>query len=190
MKNTFLFLGSLLISSTSFAGSATLTCETVKKDIFFDAGNGNNTIKIQYMDEATQKPGVYEVPVRALPNYDYNSAGGDTAISAIPISSRKFTSKTCSRIHVVHKDGTECFGREFWDIKYSQSFIFTGKDGEALYRYGALAGKKVEGITEDGYIVRELECSDAGVTTPGGCFIEPDDLVGEKVPVDCKELGY
>src|SRR5437868_9080928 len=117
MKMLFVF--SLFFSPVLVhAGSATLTCQTKENDIRYSAGNGTNMIQIDYIDAKTKQKGTYEVPVLALPNYDYNSAGGDNAIMSLPVSEKKYSDKKCSRMHVVHADGTDCFGREFWDVDY------------------------------------------------------------------------
>lgn len=187
---TLIALGVFCLSSAAFAGSATLTCHTKENDIRYEAGNGSNRIQIDYVDTKTKQPGTYEVPVLALPNYDYNSEGGDTAIMSIPISDKKYGTKKCSRVHVVHADGTECFGREFWEIEYAQTFVLAGKDGSSLDMLNVLKDRDVPGKISDGYIVREFQCKDEGVTTPGGCFPDPSDRLYEEVDVDCSEFGY
>lgn len=187
---TLIALGMLCLSTAAYAGSATLTCHTKENDIRYDAGNGNNTIQIDYTDSATKQKGTYEVPVLALPNYDYNSAGGDDAIMSIPVSEKKWGVKKCSQVHVIHADGSECFGRQFWDVNYTQTFVLAGKDGRSLDVGGVLSQRDVPGKISDGYIVRAFECNDAGVTTPGGCFIDPSDRLDEEVDLDCSEMGY
>lgn len=185
---TSIVLSLFFLSVAAHAGSATLTCQTKENDIRYSAGNGTNMIQIDYLDAKTKQKGTYEVPVWALPNYDYNSAGGDNAIMAMPVSEKKFTDKKCSRMHVVHADGTECFGREFWDVDYVQTFVLAGKEGGSLN--SALGDRVVPGRISDGYIVREFQCKDEGVTSPGGCFADPSDQLNEEVDVDCSEFGF
>lgn len=189
MKTVFA-ISLLFLSASAFAGSATLTCATPENDIRYAAGNASNLIQIDYSDHNTKQKGTYEVPVRALPNYDYNSAGGDTAILSIPISEKKYTSKSCKQVHVIHADGSECYGRQFWEVIYSQSFVLAGNDGRSLDRINVLHDRDVPGKISDGYIVRNFECTDEGVTTPGGCFMDPDDKLDEEVDIDCSEMGF
>lgn len=178
------------VSSAALAGSATLTCHTKENDIRYEAGNGSNRIQIDYVDSKTKQAGTYEVPVLALPSYDYNSEGGDTAIMSIPVTNKKYTSKKCMQVHVIDAKGKECYGRQFWEVEYAQSFVLAGKDGRLLNMSGVLADRDVPGKISDGYIVREFQCKDEGVTTPGGCFQDPSDQVDEEVELDCSELGF
>lgn len=181
-------LSALLFSFAAHAGSATLTCQTKENDIRYSAGNGSNTIQIDYIDSKTKQKGTHEVPVLALPYYDYNSEGGDDAIMSMPVSDKKYATKKCSQIHVIDAQGKECFGREFWEISYTQTFVLSGNGGKSLH--SVLRDREVPGKISDGYIVREFQCTDEGVTTPGGCFQDPSDQVSEEIEVDCGELGY
>lgn len=187
--NTFFALAAILFSATVYAGSESLTCHTKENDIRYSAGNAANTIEIDYTDSKTNQKGTYEVPVLALPYYDYSSAGGDDAIMSIPTSEKKYSSKKCARVHVIHADGSECYGREFWEMIYTQTFVLAGKNGRSLDVADVLLDRNVRGKISDGYVVREFECKDEGVTSPGGCFVEEDDKVAEQVEFDCAEMG-
>jgi len=186
----FFILSSILFSATVYAGSESLICHTKENDIRYSGGNAANMIEIDYTDSQTKQKGTYEVPVLALPYYNYGSVGGGDAIMSLPTSEKKYSSKKCARVHVIHADGSECYGRESWEIIYLQTFVLAGKNGRSLDEANVLLDRNVQGKISDGYIVREFECKDEGVTSPGGCFVQKDDKVAEEVEFDCAEMGY
>ena len=54
-----------------------------------------------------------------------------------------------------------------------QTYVLTGKDGSRLAP--ALAGTPIKGLTPDGYLLAEFRCHTFGISSPGGCHVEPDD---------------
>jgi hypothetical protein len=183
MFSKFIFALLIVAPLTAFAGSATLDCQSKTGDVKFSAGNGSNKVTIKYVDSQTQQVGEYVAPVSAEPQYTYNTQESDSVITAIPVSAREVLSENYFQMHVVHKDGTECYGREKWDVQYVQTYVLTAKNGENLYTYNALSYKKVVDMTEDGYIVSSLSCHDYGITSAGGCFPQDGDTVTwERIP--------
>lgn len=181
MKDHLLIFLTLICPLIANAGSQSRDCETSDKRIVMGAGNSTNRIQIQYSLDGQNK--VYDVPVKIMPDFDYNTEETDETVSAIPISKEKIISTDHQVMHVIHQDGTECYGREAWDDRSVQSYILTGKDGEPL-TWGSPERnvlQSVEGATDDGYIIAEFQCHSYGITTAGGCYVEEgDEVIWEK----------
>jgi hypothetical protein len=164
----------VLHSTAAHAGSDSRDCETADKRIVMGGGNSPTRVQIKYVDKDRQ-PGVHDVLVKIMPKYDYNLAPDNDTITAVPISSERFVSKKHEIMHVRHKDGTSCDGRERWDDRSVQSYVLMGKDGQSLSY--VFDDKTVKGMTADGYIIAEFRCHSYGVTSPGGCFADEGDQV-------------
>ena len=165
-------LGVTLHSAIAVAGSDHRDCETTDKTIVMTAGT-TNRITIKVVDEH-HRSAVHEAPVMIMPHHGYNvDATADEVIIAVPIASEKVVSKHHQVLHVTHKDGTSCDGRESWDDRSVQSYVLMARGGGNL---AALAeGTPVKGLTPEGYVVARLSCHSYGVSSPGGCFAGPDD---------------
>ena len=165
-------LGVVLQSAVAAAGSDTRDCETTDKSVVMGAGNGTNRAQFKVVD-ANRKPATHDAPVMIMPQYSYNTdpAAADLII-AVPISTEKVVTKKHQTLHVTHKDGTSCDGRERWDDRSVQSYVLMGANGASLA--GKLPGTSRR-LTPDGYLVAEFRCHTYGVSSPGGCFVEPGD---------------
>jgi hypothetical protein len=161
----------------AFAGSSSRDCQTSNKSIVMGAGNSSNQIQIKI--SVNGKPTVYEAPVAIMPELDYNTERTDRTVSAIPISNEKSLSRSHKRMHVVHKDGSSCDGRESWDDQSVQSYVLTGPNGKAL-TIGYGFDPKVEalshlaGMNKDGYLTARFTCHTYGITTAGGCYADDE----------------
>jgi hypothetical protein len=165
----------LVVSSrVAVAGSDKRDCETRDRRIVMGAGNSTNRVQIKYLG-TDGKMGVFDAPVKILPHYDYNTPTDAEPIFAVPIKSEKFVSKKHQTMHVKHKDGSTCEGRESWDDRSVQSYVLVGRDGESLAR--AFVEKTVEGMTSEGYVVAEFQCHTYGETSTGGCSAGTGDDV-------------
>ena len=164
----------VMLPFSAFAGSQSRDCQTADQAIVMGAGNSTNQVQIKFID-SNGKAGTYTAPVRIMPEFDYNTEQNDQTITAVPVSAEKIVSKNHQVMHVVHKDGTQCDGREQWDDHSTQSYVLTGKDGSTLAT--ELVNGKVKYLTADGYIVAQFQCRNYGVTSPGGCFADDGDKV-------------
>jgi len=172
MRLTLLAL--VVCSSPALAGTDTRDCETSDRSIVMSAGTGGNRVRIKYVDKA-RHAGVHEAPVKIMPEYGYSTSSddGDDMITAVPITSEKFTSKRHQTLHVKHKDGTSCDGRDARDDSSVLRYVLMARDGQSLRN--AFDDKTVKGMTTEGYLVAEFRCHTYGVSSPGGCFVGEGD---------------
>src|SRR5204863_10137282 len=107
--------------------------------------------------------------------FDYNTPDDADPIIAVPVSAARFHQNTRQHLHIVHKNGTSCDGREFVNERFTQTFILMSKDGDSLS--AILGDAKPTGLTPDGYIVVKMACTHESVSSPGGCFPDSDNDV-------------
>jgi len=181
MKLDTLFALAILISAPAFAGSASRDCQTADGKVMMGAGNSSNLVKFKYVD-SDGKEQLHEAPVKIMPTYDYNAVENELTVTAIPAAAERVISTKHEDMHVVHQDGSECYGRERWDDRSVQTYVLTGKDAQPLTFGAAMnpnkeAYRHIKGLTPDGYIVAQFQCRDYGMTTAGGCFPQPGDKV-------------
>lgn len=155
---TFCLISTSLIS-TAFAGSDTISCETVSKNISFSVGNGDHKINIKMKDNKS----------------------GQISIAALPVGDLKML-KSNNNVQVVYdKDGTlKCSGREFTDETYKQTMLLTQRhfdDENQSLDYQIREGKTIEGLSSSGYITAEFICKHEQATSSGGCYIDEGDIV-------------
>ncbi len=173
MKNLTAFLGLVLISSTVVAGSNTVDCSTKSKSIVFSVGNGSNAVQIKYVDASGKSQQVYDAPIQLMPEFDYGTEQNEKTVNAISVGNANVISKKNDVQKVYNKDGSlKCSGREFWDIRYTQKMVLTGKDNKPLNLINLLGDKKVVGMNNDGYITADFTCHAYGATTSGGCDVD------------------
>ena len=157
-----------------------MDCETSNRSVVFSVGNGSNRIQIEYVDGSTSLPGIYDVPVQLMPDFDYNSETTPDMITAIPVGDRVSVSEACTQTRITHPSGEVCYGRQFWDNTYRQELLLTGKDSRPLWE-SPLGAHRVADMNADGYIFAEFSCRAYGATTAGGCYITGDDDLVETV---------
>ena len=170
-----LLLIPITFSLNVFAGSSTVDCFTQSHAMMFSVGNGSNTIQIKYKEKGSDL--LYEAPIMLMPDFDYNTEINKKTMSALPVSNKKIISEENLVMHVIHQDGTSCYGRESWSTYYTQRLLLTGKDGSSLKMVDELANKEIENMNDDGYVVGEFSCHAFGITTAGGCYDEDGDTV-------------
>ena len=170
---------SLVAPGLARAGSQDVSCVSLKKNVSFTT----ESAEVSFTDgrKGTQP---MKRPMVLQPEFPASAPANDKNVLIVPTSNRKIVSKNNRHIHIVHKDGSDCDGRELWDTAFRQSFIFMAHDGGNLSGEFQTEFKRtdviVEGQTEDGYVVVEMLCRDWGVTSPGGCRAEDDsDVVTE-----------
>jgi hypothetical protein len=175
-------LGLVIISSTAFAGSDTVTCKSASGAVAFDVGNGSNTISIKMKNKKSGKITTLTSPAKLMPYYDYNTEETDKTMSVLPISDVKML-KSNNQVQVVYdKNGKlKCSGRELTDETYSQSVLVTAKsynrENQGL-DYAMIEANVIPGIMKDtGYLKADVTCHHEQVTTAGGCFADEGDTV-------------
>lgn len=164
----------------AFAGYDNIECVSAGKSVVLSDSDG---AKIATIDLKTRARETYEAPVTIQP--DFYATQTERTLIAIPVSPQSHVRSKCYYLHVKKKDGTECDGREFWDIRFQREYIVTGKDGDPL-TYALREKKVVAGLNRDGYIHTTFSCHREGVSTAGGCF--PDESAGDvvtEVPDTC-----
>ena len=149
------------------AGSQKFDCVSKGKAIKFNVED--EEAELTYVEKKSGQKTVVKRHLAFLPDYDNPPRAGEKLLKASPKGKRKELRKKEGHLHIVHKDGTSCDGREFWDRKFVQKYVLTGDELE-------IDGKTLEGQSNDETVV-EMTCHDEGVTSPGGCF--PDD--GDRV---------
>lgn len=169
----------LLVSPlAAFAGAQSFSCQSLGNQISFSVGNeGDGMIRIKFQELSTGNFNQLSLPVTVMPNYGYAGSNEENSVTVIPVANAKILSSETSHQRVTHKDGSSCDGREFWDTKTLQKFVLTARDGDALSAKLDFYDKKVQGQTQDGYLVLEMQCRDWGVTSSGGCIAEEGDTV-------------
>jgi hypothetical protein len=170
----YLALAFLTLPLSAHAGSNSRDCATPDRSIVMGAGNSTNRVQIKFID-SDGKAGTYDVPVKIMPDFDYNTEENEQTLTAVPFTAEKIVTRKHQVMHVVHKDGSVCDGRERWDDQSVQSYVLMGKDGLALY--SEFNGEKVKDLTPDGYLVASFQCHSYGETTPGGCFADAGDKI-------------
>jgi hypothetical protein len=196
---SFFLIVSTLMPMRVQAGSATLDCATEDQRIVFSTGNGSNTIKIKYFDKKRRKLDIYTAPVKVTDHYDYNAEDTDHTVTVDAIDEAKIISEDYRTMHVLHKDSTECYGRERWSTKYMQRFrlkinkpALSSETSKAIVDklvdknvssevFRALLEKGALGMNSEDVMVAMFKCRDYGVTSPSGCFAgEGDKVIWEK----------
>ncbi|HEY8279878.1 MAG TPA: hypothetical protein VIH99_09655 [Bdellovibrionota bacterium] len=179
LRPIFASLLTFTLASPAFAGSQTIACHTKDKSISMAAGNSESEhdqgegVLFKYVDESN-KPATFTVGINLMPTFSGNADRNKPYLIAIPTNNQQIVSEKSEVMHVFHKDGTDCFGRERWNTVYVQSYVFTGKDGDTATSI-LPSSKKMPGLTKDGYIAAEFICRDYGITTAGGCFVGDGD---------------
>lgn len=188
MKNkSWLLLTFLAVGPVSaFAGSSSADCRTNSNSINFSVGNGSHLINIDYRRQESGEVLKFEAPVQLMPYFDYNAELTERTISAIPTGPRVDLTASCTQMRITRADGSQCYGRQFWDNTYQQRLLLAGANTRPLTDHHLLGwGVEVEGLTADGYIQAEFSCREYGASTSGGCFIEGnDEELVESVPCD------
>lgn len=175
---SLLTLALALPASSAFAGSQSLDCVSRDKTVTLAAGNSGLETQLKIIDK-DGKPAVIKTDVKLMPDFDYSSNDDDKTIMAIPTSRVNWIKRKHQTMHVTHKDGTDCYGRQQWDDVYTQNYVLSTKTGSPLrYTDAFREAKKIPGLTADGYILHTFTCHSYGITTAGGCFVTDD---GDKV---------
>lgn len=178
---TRLFIATLLFTTLSplaHAGAQSFSCVSKGKGISFAVGNeGDGKIRIKFVDKETNASGLMVNPVTVMPNYGYAGSNEENSITVMPVANAEKLYSEASHLKITHADGSTCNGREMWTNITSQKFLLAARDGDALTYKLDLGSKKVEGLTDDGYISVEMFCKDTGVTSSGGCNAQPGDTV-------------
>jgi hypothetical protein len=179
----------LLPYTSAFAGSQSLDCVSRDKSATLAAGNSGLETQIKFVDKEG-KPAVFHGNAKIMPEFDYSSSEDDKTIMAIPTSRKNVLRNLQQTMKVTHKDGSVCYGRQRWDITYTQNYILSGKDGDMLrYKDPFRDAKRIPGLTRDGYILHTFTCHSYGVTTAGGCFVEDDSDIVEWIDDDKIDEG-
>ncbi len=175
-------LGLVIISSTAFAGSDTITCKTRSGAVKFDVGNGSNTISIQMKNKSSGQHTTHTAPVKLMPYYDYNSGETEETLSVLPASVAKMLKSDNSVQIVKDKSGkVKCRGREFTDETYVQTVLVTAKDNQGLDSKLREENVIPGALKETGYLSLKVTCHHEQVTTAGGCYADDGDII-EVVP--------
>jgi len=175
MRRALVFgLVCVVVPGAAHAGFDARDCETRDKAIVLRNNPDENRAHIKYMGK-DRRPGVLDAPVRIMPDHESNLSDDQDPIVAIPITAERRVSTSHQTMHVRHKDGTTCDGRERWDDRSIQSYVLTGLKGTSLA--GRFIDKTVKGLTPQGYVVAELVCRSYGMTSAGGCHADEGDQV-------------
>ncbi|KYG70109.1 hypothetical protein AZI85_15605 [Bdellovibrio bacteriovorus] len=185
MEKYFLLAALLVASVSASAGSSSYVCKNQSGTVIMDAmaAGLDGIINIYY--ERNGKKHHYRGDVAIKPGYAKDTPP-ENFLLALPTTNIKKVSEKCERMHVIQADGTECYGREAWNIVTEVNYLISASNGNAVFTDDKLgAGSQVEGKTEQGYIHDRFSCLDAGVTTAGGCFAEQDSQLIEWVEIPC-----
>lgn len=175
-----------LSSKIALAASSSYVCENESKTLYTKSADANIEGDFELKYKRSGKDVTYSGEATVVGNPKYYI--GKAPIMAWPVGSSQVLEENCEVMHIIQADGTECYGRQFWNIVTRRTYIIKGENNTSLFT-DAILGKDadVDGKTQSGYIVQTLTCTDSGVTTAGGCFVEADSRLVETVSEPCQK---